>query len=291
MSHESIWSCPRGCGYHIADGPVPDGDVPIDVLISEHMEEHGPAVVELTDELAKTLAAVVDNTLEYPDDDDNAPAANALVDYERRRARQQKTEQDATLSVLASLGLIHATHDGRWFAELAGREALGAREAAAEAARRRKLVEAWASAVAELHAIADAIGSVPVEGLAELRVEVGVMPSYREQDDAVKVATVDALTAALLPGPAKTERLSGTSDHWWRKAVGIRGPVKVEVSSFVADPTAREREAAEQARVAELERLRAEVERLKAAASDRPQSTIEQAEAASSLSDCPGGAA
>lgn len=35
-----IWACPEGCGYHIADGPVPDGEPPTWELIQEHMEEH-----------------------------------------------------------------------------------------------------------------------------------------------------------------------------------------------------------------------------------------------------------
>jgi hypothetical protein len=37
-----IWSCAEpGCGYHIADGPVTDGEVSTDELIRAHLEEHG----------------------------------------------------------------------------------------------------------------------------------------------------------------------------------------------------------------------------------------------------------
>lgn len=90
------------------------------------------AYTELTDELAKVLAAVEasdDGQIETP------PGTTAA------------------LSVLARLGFIHATHDGGWFAETAGREALAAREAAAAAAARKKLVDSYAAVVAELHAI------------------------------------------------------------------------------------------------------------------------------------------
>lgn len=34
-----IWACPHACGYHIADGPVPDGEASTDELINEHLEE------------------------------------------------------------------------------------------------------------------------------------------------------------------------------------------------------------------------------------------------------------
>lgn len=35
-----VWACPQNCGYHIVDGPVPDGEDPTDELIRRHMEEH-----------------------------------------------------------------------------------------------------------------------------------------------------------------------------------------------------------------------------------------------------------
>lgn len=35
-----IWSCPQGCGYHIADGPVPDDEPLTSELIHDHMLEH-----------------------------------------------------------------------------------------------------------------------------------------------------------------------------------------------------------------------------------------------------------
>lgn len=36
-----IWACPTpDCGYHIADGPVPEGEPSTDELIREHMAEH-----------------------------------------------------------------------------------------------------------------------------------------------------------------------------------------------------------------------------------------------------------
>jgi len=35
-----VWACPEGCGYHIVDGPVPDGEPPTWELIREHLAEH-----------------------------------------------------------------------------------------------------------------------------------------------------------------------------------------------------------------------------------------------------------
>lgn len=39
-SDSKTWACPNGCGYHIVDGPVPDGEPPTWVLIRNHLEEH-----------------------------------------------------------------------------------------------------------------------------------------------------------------------------------------------------------------------------------------------------------
>jgi hypothetical protein len=42
-----IWACPHeGCGYHVADGPIADGEVPTDELIRMHLEEHEPRCPE-----------------------------------------------------------------------------------------------------------------------------------------------------------------------------------------------------------------------------------------------------
>jgi hypothetical protein len=47
-----IWACPEpDCGYHIADGPIADGDVPELELIREHLEEH--AVIEMPPPVAE----------------------------------------------------------------------------------------------------------------------------------------------------------------------------------------------------------------------------------------------
>lgn len=36
----NVWSCPEGCGYHIADGPVPDDEPTTSELIRDHIEWH-----------------------------------------------------------------------------------------------------------------------------------------------------------------------------------------------------------------------------------------------------------
>jgi hypothetical protein len=70
------------------------------------------------------------------------------------------------------------------------------------------------------------------------------------------VAAVDAVSVALLGHPAKTERMSSGTFHHTTK--GDRGPIHLDIYQQVADPDADERDA-------ELARLRAEVEQLRAA--------------------------
>lgn len=204
------------------------------------------AYTELTNELAKVLAAV-----EACDGDGQTESPPATT---------------AALSVLARLGFIHAGQDGGWFAETAGREALAARKAAAVAAARQKLINAYAAVVAELHAIADAIDAVPVDGLAELTVAITISTKLYGRGagcDPVKVATVDAVAMALLGKTATSHPLSDFMNH---KAEGRRGPVEVEVHAFIDDPTVARREQADREREAELERLRTELAELRAAA-------------------------
>lgn len=58
-----IWACPEGCGYNIADGPVPDGEDSTDELIRQHMEEHQfaePTVEQVT------IAALAPDSLRVP---------------------------------------------------------------------------------------------------------------------------------------------------------------------------------------------------------------------------------
>lgn len=53
-----IWACPEGCGYHIADGPVPAGEPTTDELIADHLEEHAARTaldVESVDELVEQV--------------------------------------------------------------------------------------------------------------------------------------------------------------------------------------------------------------------------------------------
>lgn len=41
QAESKIWGCPEeDCGYHIADGPAPEGEPSTDALIGQHLEEH-----------------------------------------------------------------------------------------------------------------------------------------------------------------------------------------------------------------------------------------------------------
>lgn len=47
QTESKIWACPHGCGYHIADGPAPDGEPTTGELIAEHLEEHAEQAVTI----------------------------------------------------------------------------------------------------------------------------------------------------------------------------------------------------------------------------------------------------
>lgn len=210
---------------------------------------------ELTDELAEVLAAVADNTLDLASEPDDAEPA-----WRRRQAVEKRAARLTALSLLEHLGYVSTDDDGEWFDTPAGREALAARQAALEAETRRKVAASYEAVAAELHAIADAIASVPTGGLVELQLDLRIQTTYaaRDEQNPAKVATVDAVADVLLDASAVTSQL-GSSDTWQHKVEGRRGPIKVEVYSFVEDPSAREREQAERERAAELDRLRAEL--------------------------------
>lgn len=220
-----------------------------------------PAVTtepELTDELAEVLAAVLAGTIGASPSD--SPAAE-LTAVEIRRAERTRDKQNAALSVLRQLGYVHPTHDGGWFLEHAGREALAARDAAKEAARVQALRALYAAAVAELHNVADALDAVAPDGLAELTVELKISTKLYARTpamDAAKIATVDAIALAVLGRVAKTEAPYSGQEWMYHKAEERRGPVLVNVSEMIADPKVHERES-------EVERLRAELADVRAA--------------------------
>jgi hypothetical protein len=65
-AESKVWSCPRGCGYHIADGPVEDGDLPTSELIREHLEEHGPTDAQRAARDLRLLADFLDANPDLP---------------------------------------------------------------------------------------------------------------------------------------------------------------------------------------------------------------------------------
>lgn len=61
-----IWACPNRCGYHIADGPIEDGDMPTSELITEHLEYECPQRTWRA-VLTELVRLMVDGGLATPD--------------------------------------------------------------------------------------------------------------------------------------------------------------------------------------------------------------------------------
>lgn len=113
--------------------------------------------------------------------------------------------------------------------------------------------ESYAAAARELRRIADALDGMTTDGLAELWVTLDISTAMTRlpSNDSVKIATVDAIALAVLDQVAATEAPSSAVDRDWlyhQAQDARRGPVTVRVWEMISDP-----------RVAELERLRAEL--------------------------------
>jgi hypothetical protein len=121
----------------------------------------------------------------------------------------------------------------------------------------------YAEVAAELHRIADALNTITADGLAKLKVELKISTKLfkRPDDDAVKVATVDAVALAVLGTPGQMEATNASAAYDWvyHKAEAVCGPIAVRIYELVDDP--RELDKRD-----ELERLRAEVAELRQAA-------------------------
>lgn len=119
--------------------------------------------------------------------------------------------------------------------------------------------DAWTEISAELHRIADDLAKLA--GEPEPRyVGLDFQPYNGVEDDpggsdAATIAATDAVAIALLGRPAKPQRMGGGSFH--HTAHGARGRIRVAAFQSVSDPEAHAREA-------ELARLRAEIEKLRA---------------------------
>lgn len=117
---------------------------------------------------------------------------------------------------------------------------------------------------AELHRVADAIARMEIPaGIAMSDVELRIKPAVFDRDpvsDAAKKATVDTVARAVLDAPGVIVPTLGAHDWVYYRAERTTGPIKVDVFALVDDPKGHERQS-------ELERLRAEVAELRAAAS------------------------
>lgn len=124
----------------------------------------------------------------------------------------------------------------------------------------------WAEIAAELHRIADDFAKLEILDLPKPRsVRLGIQPGGRpgEADDAV-IATVDTLGRAVLGKPGAVDEMSGGTYHY--DVEGTRGLVTFavyrEISAARVEQIAAGKVLAD--KEAELERLRAEVEKLRA---------------------------
>jgi hypothetical protein len=116
----------------------------------------------------------------------------------------------------------------------------------------------------ELRAIADSLDTLAEMPLNRLWVRVDIQPSGTD-DDEQKIATIDAIGQAVV-GKAGTVRVMSDGVSYHHDASGTLGTVVFSVFSSVASPAERER-------LAEVTRLRAELDELKArppAVSDDP---------------------
>lgn len=117
----------------------------------------------------------------------------------------------------------------------------------------------YAELAAELRRIADDLEPLDERGVAPLSsVSLNFQPGpFRPEQETT--ATVDAIGLALLGQPGAPMEMSGGSYH--HDARGRRGSISVGAFTSVSSPQERERQA-------ELERLRAEVERLRGQAGE-----------------------
>src|SRR6266508_2105127 len=120
----------------------------------------------------------------------------------------------------------------------------------------------YADLATELHAIADDLAGLAGRDLPELYLSIHMQP--RVQGDEAKIAAVDALAVALVGAPGQTVQLSGGSYH--HRFNGRRGPVSIDGLQQVTPPE-------QQALQEEIERARAELERLRSSDLDTARTT------------------
>ncbi len=130
----------------------------------------------------------------------------------------------------------------------------------------------FAELAAELHRCADDIATLIGSGHPKPRqFQLNIQPGDHKQEDAVTVASVDAMALALLSKPGEVAKMPG--GVYFHMLDGRRGPVSVSIYQGVStewalahDVAAAEAELAE--REAELEKARARVAELRGARGD-----------------------
>lgn len=125
----------------------------------------------------------------------------------------------------------------------------------------------------ELHRIADDIASLegsdlPKPSYVAFDMHAGSRELRSKRDDNVTVKAVDALGRALLNTPGELHKMGRGDSYHYGTAATLRGPITVHVYDSVSIAWAKEREAAFNlaAKEAELAKLHAEVDALRAAA-------------------------
>ena len=112
----------------------------------------------------------------------------------------------------------------------------------------------YADVAAFLHGIADTLGDIDPNGLAELWVQVNIQPRAHG-DEAKQVRTVDAVGLAVLGHAGSAHELT-TAGTWHHSVDGDCGPVNVAAYTRVRSPEQRDAEA-------QLVELRAELDRVR----------------------------
>lgn len=132
----------------------------------------------------------------------------------------------------------------------------------------------FAEIAAGLHAVADRLAKLVGSGMPKFSyIQLNIQPGKPGDDDLTQRA-VDAVTSALLDHPGVVEEMSGDTWHYSNSDAYAEpvGPIKVRIFQRVSNSWALKRDQKAQLakREVEIERLRAEVTALRAAAALQP---------------------